>query len=79
MIVPLAMAPRDQPAPAARVGARRSRSPRCAAVSVIVFAPTETPSLTFAPLPLLVWAALRFDLRMVAWELAGFGVLRDAP
>ena len=33
------------------------------------------PSL---PLPFLVWAALRFDVRVVAWELAGFSLLTTA-
>ena len=42
---------------------------------LIVFSPYQTLSLSFAPLPFLVWAALRFDLRTVSWELAGFSVL----
>ena len=37
--------------------------------------PDQSLSLTFIPLPVLVWAALRFDLRTVSWELAGFSVL----
>jgi len=43
-------------------------------VTALVFAPHQTLSLEFLPLPLLIWAALRFDLGIVAWELAGFAV-----
>jgi PAS domain S-box-containing protein len=46
-----------------------------AVVTALVFAPDQTLSLEFLPLPLLIWAALRFDLGIVAWELAGFSVL----
>jgi len=38
-----------------------------------VFSPDQSLSLTFAPLPFLVWGALRFDVRIAAWELVGFG------
>ncbi|MFC6045307.1 ATP-binding protein [Nocardioides hankookensis] len=44
------------------------------AVTVLVFAPGQTLSLEFLPLPFLIGAALRFDLGIVAWELAGFAV-----
>ena len=44
-------------------------------VTALVFAPGQTLSLEFLPLPLLIWAALRFDLGIVAWELAGFAVV----
>ena len=48
-----------------------------AVVTALVFAPDQTLSLEFLPLPLLIWAALRFDLGIVAWELAGFAVAGD--
>jgi len=44
------------------------------AVTVLVFAPDQTLSLEFVPLPLLIWGALRFDVRLVAWEVFGFAV-----
>ncbi len=44
-------------------------------VTLLVFAPGQSLSLTFIALPFLVWAALRFDVRTVSWELAGFSVL----
>lgn len=44
-------------------------------VTALVFAPNQTLSLEFLPMPLLIWAALRFDLGIVAWELAGFAVV----
>jgi PAS domain S-box-containing protein len=43
--------------------------------TVIVFAPAQGFPASFAPLPLLVWAALRLDLRVVTWELVGFAAL----
>ncbi len=43
--------------------------------TLVVFAPDQSLAITFAPLPILVWAALRFDLRMVSWELFGFSVV----
>ena len=44
-------------------------------VTLLVFGPNQTVSLEFLPLPLLVWAALRFDVRTVAWELVGFAAV----
>lgn len=46
------------------------------AVSVVlVFLPAQELSVTFIPLTLLVWAALRFDLRVVSLQLAGFAAV----
>jgi PAS domain S-box-containing protein len=47
-------------------------------VTIFVFAPDQSLPLAFAPLPLLVWAALRFDVRVVAWELLVTSVLCTA-
>jgi PAS domain S-box-containing protein len=44
-------------------------------VTAMVFAPDQTLPLAFAPLPLLVWAALRMDVRVVAWQLLGISVM----
>jgi signal transduction histidine kinase len=44
------------------------------AVTLAVFSPDQSLSLTFVPLPFLVWGALRFDVRIAAWELVGFGI-----
>lgn len=46
-----------------------------ASVTFAVFSPHQALSLTFVPLPFLVWAALRFDVRTVSWQLAAFSVL----
>ena len=43
-----------------------------------MFAPDQSLPLAFAPLPLLVWAALRFDVRVVAWELLVTSVICTA-
>lgn len=45
------------------------------AVTVLVFAPDQSLPLAFAPLPLLVWAALRLDVGVVAAELLMVSVL----
>lgn len=42
---------------------------------VAIFSPGQTLSLTFLPLPLLLWASLRFGLRVVSYELIAIGVL----
>jgi signal transduction histidine kinase len=41
--------------------------------TLAVFSPDQSLSVTFAPLPFLVWGALRFDVRTAVWELVGFG------
>ena len=45
------------------------------AVTALVFVPDQSVPLAFAPLPLLVWAALRHDVRVVAWQLLGVSVM----
>jgi PAS domain S-box-containing protein len=45
-----------------------------AAVTAAVFAPDQAMPLMYAPIPLLVWAALRFDAGIVAAELIGFAL-----
>ena len=46
--------------------------------SVFTFVPGESSALTFAPVLLLAWAALRFDLRVACGELALFGIFVTA-
>lgn len=46
-----------------------------ATITFTVFSPQQSLSLTFLPLPVIVWAALRLDLLLVAWELVGFAVV----
>lgn len=41
----------------------------------LVFSPGQVLSLTFLPLPLLLWAALRLGLRTVSYELIVTGIL----
>lgn len=45
------------------------------AMTLWVFSPHQSLSLTFAPLPFLLWGALRFDVRTACWELVGFGLV----
>ena len=42
--------------------------------TVIVFGPEQHLPLTFVPLLFPVWAALRFDVRVVSWQLAFLGL-----
>ena len=42
---------------------------------VLVFMPAQELALTFVPLTFLVWAALRFDIRVVAAELVVFAAV----
>lgn len=44
-------------------------------ITLLVFAPGQALPLVATPLPLLVWAALRFDLRVVTAELLAVSVL----
>lgn len=44
-------------------------------VTLLVFSPDQRAPVTFVPIVLLAWCALRFDVRVVAAELAGFSVL----
>ncbi|GAA4694074.1 ATP-binding protein [Nocardioides conyzicola] len=46
-----------------------------AAVTTVVFASGQDRSLEFLALPFLIWAALRFDVAILAWELAAFSVV----
>ncbi|WP_296607322.1 ATP-binding protein [Nocardioides sp.] len=46
-----------------------------AAVTAVVFAPGQTLALSTLPLPVLAWAALRLDLRVVTWEVVGFAIV----
>ena len=43
-----------------------------------IFSPDQVLSLSFLPLPLVAWAALRFGLRMVTYQLISVGVLVTA-
>ncbi|WP_170285975.1 ATP-binding protein [Nocardioides rubriscoriae] len=43
-------------------------------VTAVVFSPGQAVPLLFTPLPLLVWACLRFDPGVVALELLGFAL-----
>jgi PAS domain S-box-containing protein len=76
VLVPVAMS-----LPLRREGPHRTRwelavqALALVAMTLTIFSPHQSLSLTFMPLPFLVWAALRFDVRIVAWELAGFSVL----
>ncbi len=45
------------------------------AATAAVFAPEQTVPLLFAPLPLLVWASLRFESGVVAAEVVGYALV----
>ena len=43
--------------------------------TLLTFAPGQHLSLSFVPLPFLVWGALRLGVRTVTWELLGLSVV----
>lgn len=45
------------------------------AVTALVCWPGQALPLAFVPLPLLIWAALRFDIQVVTWQLLAISVL----
>ena len=62
----------------AAVGHRSELLAQCVVligVTTLVFAPDQILPRAFAPLPLLVWAALRFHTRVVAWQLLAVSVV----
>ncbi|WP_085872401.1 MULTISPECIES: ATP-binding protein [unclassified Nocardioides] len=74
LILPLAMAPAMR-RPGRWTGEFLVQLLALTAVTLAIFGPGQTVSLDFLPLPLLMWAALRFDVRIVAGELIGFAVV----
>lgn len=81
ILVPVALASwsaADAPSRAARALRRGELVAQLLALVVVtglVFAPDQLLPVTFLPLPVLVWAALRFDVRTVVWQLAGLSVV----
>ncbi|WP_244929117.1 PAS domain S-box protein [Nocardioides sp. W7] len=63
------------PGPSGRLGELVFQASAVAIVTVAVFTPGQHLPLVFLPLPLLVWGALRFDIRTVAFEVLLFSGL----
>jgi PAS domain S-box-containing protein len=74
IIVPVALTLR-QSMPERRLAELAIQASALFAVTVLVFAPEQPLALAFAPLPLLVWAALRLGVRTLTWELLGTSVI----
>ncbi|HEX5860250.1 MAG TPA: PAS domain S-box protein, partial [Nocardioides sp.] len=74
IIVPVALTLR-QPMPERRLAELAIQASALFAVTLLVFAPDQPLALAFAPLPLLVWAALRLGVRTLTWELLGTSVI----
>jgi signal transduction histidine kinase len=49
-----------------------------AVVLIVAYAPGQSVPLSFLLLPLLTWAAFRFGIRVVSWELFGTAVIASA-
>lgn len=77
VILPLAMAPANQ-RPRRLAWEVPLQLAALGTTTVLVFLPDQTLSLEFLPLPLLLWAALRFDVLIVAWEVFLFAVVITA-
>ncbi|GAB2628154.1 hypothetical protein GCM10027270_14550 [Nocardioides ginkgobilobae] len=72
VVLPLALTWRLRGGPAADRGELAAQVTLLVVSISLVFLPAQELALTFVPLTLLVWAALRFDLRVVSVQLAGF-------
>ena len=75
VVVPLALLPATSTRGRRRAWELPLQVATLAAVTLLVFAPDQTLSLEFVPLPVLLWAALRFDIRTVVCEVIGFAVV----
>lgn len=76
LVVPLALARRT---PWAGRGAELAgQAVLLVGASLLTFIPEASSALTFAPVLLLAWAALRFDLRVATVQTAVFGALVTA-
>ena len=75
VIAPVAMSLRGGTARRRTAGAARPDAGPVRGHGARVRRRDQTLPLAFAPLPLLVWAALRHDVRVVAWQLLGVSVL----
>ncbi len=80
ILVPVALATWSAAGAVARAGRAMRRGELAVqtlalvVVTLLVFSPAQALPITFVPLPFLVWAALRFDVRTVVWQLAGLSV-----
>jgi PAS domain S-box-containing protein len=74
VIVPVALTLRYRPSDR-RLPELAIQSTALLAVTLLVFAPDQSLAIAFAPLPFLVWAALRLGVRALAWQLLGTSVL----
>ena len=81
ILVPVALVswtPSGAATPTARAMRRGELALQVLALMVVtglIFSPFQTLPVTFVPLPFLVWAALRFDVRTVVWQLAALSVV----
>lgn len=72
VVLPVALAWRARSGPTADLRELLAQTTLLALAIVLVFLPSQELALTFVPLTVLVWAALRFELRVVGLQLAGF-------
>jgi PAS domain S-box-containing protein len=75
IIVPALLTPPPRPRMPVRPAELLAQAATLVALTALVFSPDQDLSASFLPLPVLIWAALRFDLRALTWELVGFSVL----
>lgn len=77
VIVPLALVRRRRLNPERRVEMFVQLG-TMAVVLVVAYGPGQSLPLSFLILPLFTWAAFRFGIRVVAWELFGTSVIASA-
>lgn len=74
VVVPVALVRRRRLDPGRR-GERAVQALVLGATLCVVFWPGQVLPLAFLPLPLLIWAALRFGMQLVTWELFGTALI----
>ncbi|KQQ43682.1 ATP-binding protein [Nocardioides sp. Leaf307] len=75
VIAPIALAATTRRRPRGRSEELAVHVAALLVATLVVFSPAQSLPLAFVPFVLLAWAGLRFDLRTVTVELAGFAVL----
>ncbi|MDF1603849.1 ATP-binding protein [Nocardioides sp. YIM 152315] len=75
IVVPALLTAPERRRPLERQAELAAQTVALLALTLVVFSPEQDLSATFLPLPVLVWAALRLDLRALTWELVAFSIV----
>ena len=75
IIVPALLSPAERRRPFPRRTELVVQAVTLVVLTLVVFSPDQDLSASFFTLPVLVWAALRLDLRALTWELVAFSIV----